>query len=197
MEKLLIDALELNGLNHNQANVYIQSFEVSNLIQLRTMTNLPLVQLIDSPDKQPYDLTLKNDTRLYPDLLVPSELAEISKYANYVAVHKNYIVPRTTSNRLGTPTTLIQDANVAGLGVHIWTVMLISKKQMRPENMYLPNDFKSPSGIDYDYGDAVEEIKVFLKLGVDGFFTDAPDFGKKAIREMADLKTDLLRLDEY
>jgi glycerophosphoryl diester phosphodiesterase len=118
----LIQVLENNGMNHKHANVYIQSFEISNLIQLRQMTDLPIVQLIDDPDKQPFDLTLKNDSRMYPDLLVPSELAEIAKYADYVGVHKNYVIPRTTSNELGSPTNFINDANTAGLGVHIWTV---------------------------------------------------------------------------
>jgi glycerophosphoryl diester phosphodiesterase len=55
---------------------------------------------------------------------------------------------------------------------------------MRPENLYLPNSLKSSPGLESDHGNATEEIKQYLRLGIDGFFTDAPDHGRRAINEM-------------
>jgi glycerophosphoryl diester phosphodiesterase len=71
---------------------------------------------------------------------------------------------------------------------------------MRPENLYLPNSLKSPFGLESDHGDSTEEIKRFLRLGIDGFFTDAPDYGRRAIKEMQEeehhIETVLLNLDD-
>ena len=74
--------------------------------------------------------------------------------------------------KLGTPTTFVADAHAAGLIVHGWT--------FRAENSFLPNDFDAgadPAAL----GDLTAHIHAFLKLGMDGFFTDQPFLGRKAI----------------
>jgi Glycerophosphoryl diester phosphodiesterase family. len=75
------------------------------------------------------------------------------------------------SGRLGTPTSLVQDAHAAGLIVHGWT--------FRAENIFLPNEFDS-SANPADLGDMAGQVKAFLSLGMDGFFTDHPFLGKQA-----------------
>jgi glycerophosphoryl diester phosphodiesterase len=65
---------------------------------------------------------------------------------------------------LGAPTTLIQDAHQAGLLVHLYT--------LRNESFFLSADYK---------GDPGAEVRKFVDLGVDGFFTDFPKTGTSVI----------------
>lgn len=76
------------------------------------------------------------------------------------------------AGRLGTPTTLVKDAHAAGLIVHGWT--------FRAENSFLPNEFDSsddPAAI----GNLAGQIDAFLKLGMDGLFSDQSFLARKAI----------------
>ena len=170
MEEPLVALLHKHGYNGKHAPVYIQSFEVGNLKDLRKMTRLPLVQLLNASG-QPYDFALKGDPRTYADLAKPEGLAEIATYADGIGVHKNLIFPRDGSNAIGTPTPLVQDAHARGLIVHGWT--------FRAENTFLPANYQS-SNDPAAFGDLAGEIKAFLEAGMDGFFTDHPDIGVRA-----------------
>lgn len=78
---------------------------------------------------------------------------------------------------VGTPTTLVADAHARGLIVHGWT--------FRAENTFLPADFDS-SADPNALGDLAGEVKRFLELGMDGFFTDQPDIGVRARDEFVE-----------
>jgi glycerophosphoryl diester phosphodiesterase len=172
MERPLVKVLEKYGYRGRKAPVIIQSFEVANLKQLRRMTDVPIAQLLNASGR-PWDFTVRGDARTYADLAKPAGLAEIATYATGVGVNKDLMIPRT-SNNLGTPTTLVDDAHAAGLVVHGWT--------FRAENAFLPNDFRV--GTDPNaFGDLKGEIQRFLALGMDGFFTDQPDIGVRARNE--------------
>ncbi|MEI1377819.1 glycerophosphodiester phosphodiesterase family protein [Nostoc sp. UHCC 0926] len=94
----------------------------------------------------------------YADLATASGLREIAKYAQAVGIHKNLLVPRDSSGKLRSPTSLVTDAHTAGLLVHVWT--------FRNEDCFLPLDFQgNPQG----------EYELFFSLGVDGVFSDYPD----------------------
>ena len=54
LEEPLAAVLHANGYRGRRAPVVIQSFEVSNLRELATMTEVPLVQLLNGSGK-PYD----------------------------------------------------------------------------------------------------------------------------------------------
>lgn len=165
MEEVLVRALHAHGYRGAGAPVYIQSFEVGNLKELRAMTELPLLQLVN--DGKPYDFVLCHDARSYVDLITPAGLAEIAGYANGLGADKNLIIPRS-QGRLGAATRLVEDAHAAGLVVHGWT--------FRAENVFLPSDLQrgsDPAG----RGDLVAELRAFLATGMDGFFTDQPDLG--------------------
>lgn len=162
MESLLLDALERWDYAGPDAPVFIQSFEVGNLRELRARTHLPLVQLVEAQG-QPFDFKLKGDTRLYADMMKPEGLEAVAKYADAIGVNKLLIIPRKDDNTLGEPTTLVQDAHAQGLRVHGWT--------FRAEPHFLP------AGTD-----AVTEIHTYLRTGMDGFFTDQPDVGLRATR---------------
>jgi glycerophosphoryl diester phosphodiesterase len=169
LEEPLVRTLHQHGYRGPHARVFIQSFEVANLKQLRQITQLPLVQLIDASGR-PYDFTAAADARLYADLTTREGLAEIARYADGVGVHKGLIIPRTADEQLAAPTTLIEDAHSAALLVHAWT--------FRRENTFLPADFRSgaPSHPNFGMltGDLRAECRRFFELGLDGLFCDNP-----------------------
>ncbi|HET9228353.1 MAG TPA: glycerophosphodiester phosphodiesterase [Thermoanaerobaculia bacterium] len=148
LEEPMVEALHSAGLRA----VFLQSFEIGNLKLLKTMTDLPTIQLLDAGGK-PWDLD-----RTYQDMATPEGLAEIATYADGIGPNKRLIVPAGADGRLRSPTSLVEDAHRAGLQVHPWT--------FRSDAVFLAPDYE---------GDPVREIDQFLSLGVDGLFTDFPD----------------------
>jgi glycerophosphoryl diester phosphodiesterase len=167
MEELLVAALARWDFAGPDAPVFLQSFEVGNLKALRSMTDLPIVQLVEASG-QPYDFTASADPRSYADLMTPVGLAEIARYAQVIGVDKTLIIPRNADDSLARPTTLVADAHAQGLKVHGWT--------FRAENVFLPRKFRSSSAR-ARRGNLAAELAIYLATGMDGFFTDQPDLG--------------------
>ncbi|HUS22306.1 MAG TPA: glycerophosphodiester phosphodiesterase family protein [Aeromicrobium sp.] len=113
LNDLLIDALERNGLNAEDAPVIVQSFESGNLRDFNARSPLFLVRLI-SP-KQRDEL---------------NHLDDIASFADAIGPHKDLVIPRDKSGRLDAPTDVVDRSHAAGLDVHIWT--------MRDEPKFLP-----------------------------------------------------------
>jgi glycerophosphoryl diester phosphodiesterase len=178
-EDKLLATLHAAYGNTAAAPVFIQSFEVSNLQYLRTRTGIRLVQLIDADDvnndgsmslvapyHKPYDFVVKNDPRSFADLLTPAGLDFVKTYANAVGPWKPYLVKTVNDGveRTGDATLTINDRRVdgstgvveaahqRGLLVHTWTFR---------------ND---ASG--YGFKDPQAEMEYYMRLGVDGVFTD-------------------------
>lgn len=153
--------------------VFIQSFEVDNLKELDTMTDLPLVQLLWIVG-QPYDQEQAGTTLTYDDMATPAGLADIAQYADGVGPEKYYyVIPRDADDEIHieNATSFVDDAHAESLMVHPFT--------FRAENRYLPANYQvgdDPNGI----GDLAGEIGVFIQAGIDGYFTDQPDFGTQA-----------------
>lgn len=183
LEKRLVDTLVNNGYKGKDAAVYIQSFEVANLKEIRGMSQFRIVQLIDNPNNAPvngvprnapYDFIASGSKLTYGDMVKPAGLKDIATYADVVAPYKEVIIPRTSANELGAPTSLVADARAAGLKVHTWT--------LRPENPFLPVSMRAPDVNSLTQrGDSVAEITAYLKAGIDGFFTDDPAVGRAAV----------------
>src|SRR5581483_8011154 len=172
MDRPLLATLKRHGYEGAKAPVCIQSFEVGNLRRLRRKTRLPMVQLIEAGGA-PFDFVASGDGRTYADLVTPAGLAEIATYANAIGPNKSLVIPRDAAGALGAPTTLVRDAHAAGLGVHPWT--------FRAENHFLPSPLRSRGGEPTELGDLVSELRAFLATGIDGFFTDHPDVGARAV----------------
>lgn len=192
LEEPLVETLKKNNFT-DPSRVFIQSFEVSNLKELNQKIDVPLVQLLDATDvaldgtlieKQPYDFVISGDSRTYGDLRTPEGLKEIATYADGIGPWKRMIVSvkgvdadgdgkaddvngdgvvNDADKNILPPTTLVQDAHTAGLLVHPYT--------FRNENMYLAADYQGKPEL---------EFLQFIKLGVDGYFTDFPGTGYKA-----------------
>ncbi|TSE19474.1 Glycerophosphodiester phosphodiesterase [Tepidimonas alkaliphilus] len=187
-EDKLLAVLHAAYGNSQSAPVFIQSFEVGNLQYLRTKTQMKLVQLIDADDvnddgsiklappyHKPYDFVVKGDPRTFADLLKPEGLALIKTYADGVGPWKPYLVRtvqdgvdrngdgKVTINdrRVVGSTGVIEAAHAQGLFVHTWTFR---------------ND---ASG--YGFSDPKAEMQYYMRLGVDGVFTDFPATGVAAV----------------
>jgi len=160
LEEPLVAKLAGNGLDSPEAPVLIQSFEVGNLVKLSRLTGVRLIQLLDSVGA-PFD-----GAPSYADLASPAGLSSIAEYAYGIGADKDLLVPRGVSDELLPAGPVVDDAHEAGLAVHAWT--------FRAENRFLPEDFRI--GTDPDArGDFVSEYELFLRLGIDGLFTDHPD----------------------
>ncbi len=168
LEKPLVEILHKNGFTGKSAPVFIQSFEVANLKELRMMTDVPLIQLISAIGK-PYDWELSGSKQTYNDMRTPQGLAEIATYAQGIGPEKSLVIARGEGNTTGKPTTLVADAHNVGLKVHPWT--------FRSENVHLPSNLrKGELGPEYarSKGDYIAEYTLYFAQGVDGVFTDFP-----------------------
>lgn len=174
LEPRLLEILQRNRLNRPEAPVFVQSFEATNLKQLREAglrTNA--VQLL-SASGAPFDTTAAGSGPTYADLSTPDGLRGIANYAQGIGPEKLQVIPRKADGTLSSPTTLVADAHHAGLVVHPYT--------FRAENNFLPVDYQT-STVPTDYGRAIDEQTTYLQAGIDGLFTDHPDIGVVARAE--------------
>ncbi|WP_205708568.1 glycerophosphodiester phosphodiesterase family protein [Kineococcus siccus] len=172
MEEKVVEALEEAGLNHRGSVATVQSFELTNLRELRTRYGLRAdTVFLTSATGAPADLVAAGDPRQYADLLTPASLKRISRYVDVLGPSLDQVVPRNTDGTLGTPSRLVADAHRAGLEVVPYT--------LRPENSFLPVDYRT--GTDpAAYGRVLDLAVVYYATGIDGIFTDSPDIGVAA-----------------
>lgn len=178
-EDKLLTTLHAAYGNVANAPVFIQSFEVSNLQYLNTKTNIKLVQLIDADDvkddgsvslvapyHKPYDFVVNNDSRSFADLLTASGLDFIKTYADAVGPWKPYLVKTVNDGveRTGDSTLTINDRRVDGsTGV----IEMAHQKGLMVHTWTFRDD---ASG--YGFKDPKAEMQYYMRLGVDGVFTD-------------------------
>lgn len=182
--RLLVDEL-VKAKFTERGRVYIQSFEVANLIELereimpRAGVDFPLMQLFgdlsasggDAAFATPYDLRwnaahggdfaalypgLATRPSRYADLATPDALAWMRKtYATGVAPWKDDLLRHDAMH------PIVAAAKAQKLRVHAYT--------LRAEANYRTR------GLAFD-----AEVRALLDAGVDGFFTDNPDQGVAA-----------------
>ena len=181
LEPRLVEVLAANGYRGRDAAVFIQSFEVGNLKELRALAGYRLVQLVSMPSEAPYDALAAGSGLTYADMITPHGLREIARYADVVAPYKTIVIPRDAAGGLASPTRFVQDARAAGLAVHVWT--------MRPENPFLPPTLRAaPADSPSQRGAAAIEIRAYLEAGVDAVFTDDPATGRTAVDAIREQK---------
>jgi glycerophosphoryl diester phosphodiesterase len=184
LEQRLVQVLAMAGWNRRDAPVFIQSFEQSNLMELRNLTPIRLIQLVDANDvnpdgsldftapfDRPYDWTASGNPRLlkrtFGFFVTDAGLREIKTYADGIGPWKRYIVsstaaglpgPGEASRKLLPAGDLVERAHKVGLLVHTWT--------FRNEQKRLVSDYE---------GNPVNEYLQFYRLGIDGVFSDFAD----------------------
>ena len=157
--------LRANGYRRASDLAIIQSFEVSNLQALDRMTDVRLAQLI-SGSGRPFDFTLSGNPRTYADMVTPTGLRDIARYADGIGATKQLVVPVLPDGTLGDPTSLVPDAHRQRLEVHIWT--------MRNENSFVPPALRT-SADPVQRGLVEQEWAAYWAAGIDGAFSDNPD----------------------
>ncbi|MBK6720381.1 MAG: glycerophosphodiester phosphodiesterase [Sphingomonadales bacterium] len=163
----LLAALEGAGYTRKDDPVFIQSFEVGNLIALSSRTSLRLIQLVDA-DGGPAD----RPETTYAEILADEGLKSVARYAAGIGPAKDLIIRRTLLGALDGSTGLVPRCHAAGLEVHPWT--------FRAENFFLPLGLRN--GINpRSTGDLAEEIRLFLAEGIDGLFCDFPGIARAVI----------------
>jgi glycerophosphoryl diester phosphodiesterase len=196
LEERLVRALRAAGWDHRDAPVIIQSFEQGNLQELRRMTKVRLVQLVDANDvkpdgtldftapfDRPYDWTVSGDPRLlartFGFFVTDEGLREISTYADGIGPWKRYIV--STKAIVLNPDGTAGDANGDGVvneaDLELLPAtdlirrahangLLVHTWTFRNELRRLPSNYR---------GNPVNEYLQFYQLGVDGVFSDFAD----------------------
>ena len=178
MEPVLLEILHEAGYTTKDAPIFLQSFEVSNLKWMRQRTELPLVQLLWL-DEKPVDVMLAGGDLTYGHMATAEGLKEIAQYADGVGPAKFMLFEISMMDLMGgeadlmtaEPNSFVHDAHAAGLQVHPYT--------FRAENAFLPPSLRSSDREELS-GLLEDEILMFMRLGVDGLFTDNPDIGIKA-----------------
>jgi glycerophosphoryl diester phosphodiesterase len=153
----MVDLLlrELRTLGITAADpVFIQSFEVGPLQRLKQRSDFKLVQLV-APIEGPAD----EPAMRYTEMVTPTGLAEVAKYADAVGAHIAMILGPD-----GAPTSLVTDAEAAGLAVHAWTV--------RPENEFLPPSLRTGDDPKGRVCGDVQLAAMLKSAGVAGVFSD-------------------------
>ena len=172
MEAQVVKETAKFGLNHSKAPMWVQSFELTNLLELKSKHGYKAnTTFLTTAKGGPADLAAKGDKRTYADLLTNESLKKLASgrtALDGLGPEKAQIIPRNADGTLGTPTDLVDRAHKAGLEVIPWT--------FRNENSFLPVDYRVGTD-EGDHGRAIDEIVVYLKTGIDGFFTDQPDTG--------------------
>ncbi|HWI86208.1 MAG TPA: glycerophosphodiester phosphodiesterase [Sphingomonas sp.] len=171
----------LATLSHDLARrcpIEIQSFEIANLRYLRNKLGRPahvrLMQLVEPGAGRPADVVTTGAGPIYAEMITPDGLAEVARYADVIAPPIRAIIPLGADGTLGQPTRLVADAHKAGLLVHIWT--------FRPENYFLAADFREGTDPAFrNEAGSIREIQAYVRAGIDGFFTDDPGLGRRAL----------------
>lgn len=178
LEQRLLDRIDASAYLQT-APLIIQSFEVSNLKWLRPriagQANIELLQLTMPIDVRPPDLFRRGEGPTYNEMHAPRGLAELATYADWLSPWNVALLGRDKDeNLLDTPTGLTENAHQAGLKVSTWT--------FRPENYFLPRQMRSEAGDGARNVDgSIAEIRRYLALGIDSFFTDDPAIGRMAV----------------
>ncbi|MFJ5636235.1 glycerophosphodiester phosphodiesterase [Streptomyces goshikiensis] len=168
LEEPLARLLRRYGRDGRGAAVFLQSFEPSSIQRLSRLVSAPRVVLLSAANTRPWDFEVAKDPRTVADLVRPEGLKWIASFAQGIGPTLDLIVPRDADGRLGTPTTLVEDAHARSLVLHPYTA--------RNENTFLPAEYRK--GTDpAAYGDAFGAFRRYFELGIDGIFTDNPDTG--------------------
>lgn len=220
LEAALISALNAAGWTRKTDPVFIQSFEIANLKQLRSLTGLRLVQLLScydndlatgscsyiplDADSAPGDWIAVNDRRTYADMITPAGLADIAKYADGIGPWKRQFigVKALSFGADGKPADFNGDGSVDEAdGVTIKNSNLVADAHAAGLFVH-PYTFRTDRVFARDYAgggkgnaSAVNaEYRQMWSLGVDGLFSD---FSDDAVKSRAMFATDQVEVVEY
>jgi len=171
VEPPMLAALRQAGLDSATAPVLVQSFELSNLLALRTASGMkaPTVFLLNGRGAPAS--TVEGGPSDYKGFTTAAGLAFLKGKVDAIGPEKSLVIPESGDDAPDPPSDLVRNAHADGLLVVPFT--------FRTENQFLASDYRV--GTDPDaLGRAEEEQKAFLAAGVDGLFSDEPDVTARA-----------------
>ena len=196
LEGPLVRILKAAGWDHRDAPVFIQSFEQSNLKELRKMTRIRLVQLIDANDvnpdgtldytapfDRPFDWTASKDPKLlartFGFLVTEEGLREVASYADGIGPWKRYIVSTAAVdlNHDGTVGDENGDGNIDEADRALLSPTDVVRRAHAHGLLVHTWTFRNEARrLAANYGgNPVNEYLQFYQLGVDGVFADFAD----------------------
>lgn len=156
--------VQRHGLNRKSAPVWVQSFELTALKELRGHGYRGRSTFLTTAGGGPYDLRAEGTT--YAELTTAESMQGLAEWIDGFGPSKQQIIPWRADGALGEPTGFVADAHAAGLEVTPWT--------FRAENTFLPIDYRiadDPAA----HGRIVDELVAHFEAGIDGAFCDQPD----------------------
>ncbi|GAB9471429.1 Glycerophosphoryl diester phosphodiesterase [Globisporangium polare] len=181
IEEKMLATLEAAGWNHKDAPVYVQSFEMNNLKEIRKVSTIKIVQLVDNP-VPPYDWVVSGRNGTSYDVISKKGLDEVMTYADVISPWKRDLIEarpiKVDASGAAVDVdgdgqvddsdyytyinnTVIADAHARGLKVHSYT--------FRDEAHRLAANYSK---------DPIAEYLDFFDHGLDGLFSDN---GKTAV----------------
>lgn len=157
LEPALAKELKKVGWDKTDSPVFVQSFELSSLKEMRKLAPVRLVFLIADPWERPFDHVKSGDKRTYLDLLKPESLKAEKSLLYGIGLHKLVALPQEDAIKAGAPKDPIKGIQALGFKVHVYT--------FRSDQGFLPKEYA---------GDPRKEYERFYKAGVDGVFSDFP-----------------------
>ena len=201
LEDALMHVINIRGLNHRDAPIFVQSFEPSSLQYMRSVgSNVRQIQLIDAYDvdfttgrmiygtdpahlvySQPTDWKLEGRTELFDSMLTPKGLAKIRRYADGIGPWKPMVVPvKCKLDAAGNCMDLDGNDTFDGYPDAIQQAPTSLVADAHRAGLFVHEyTFRSERGfynVPFDAkGDPVKEYLTHYRIGVDGVFTDAAD----------------------
>jgi glycerophosphoryl diester phosphodiesterase len=220
LEAPLVATLNAAGWTKKTDPVFIQSFEIANLKQLRTLTGVRLVQLLScydndlatgkcdyiplDADSAPGDWIAAKDRRTYADMITPAGLADIARYADGIGPWKRQFIG-VKALAMGIDGKAV-DFNGDGVvneadGATVVSEPLVDNAHKAGLFVH-PYTFRTDRVFARDYagggkGNAAAvaaEYRQMWALGVDGLFTNFPNDAVAARQLYAD---DMAEAIEY
>ncbi|CAM2798268.1 glycerophosphodiester phosphodiesterase [Flavobacterium frigoris] len=199
----LLEELTAAGWNNQEAPVFVQSFEVTNLQYIRSKSTVKTIQLLSCydaalngdliftvpegefiSDGMPYDWYLKGDKRDFGFFRTAAGLDFAKTYATGISPWKPFIIPYKgmDADKDGKADDVNKDGKVDDADkTALSPTNLISEAHKRGLQVHTYTFRNESHRLLSDYNnDPILEYQAFYKLGIDGVFSDFTDTAVKA-----------------
>jgi glycerophosphoryl diester phosphodiesterase len=171
LEPPMLAALRKADLDSATAPVLVQSFELSNLVALRTTSGMKAPTVFLLAGRGAPASSVAGGPKDYKGFTTAQGLGFLKDKVNAIGPEKSLVIPPSGDAAPDQPSDLLRNAHANGLLVVPFT--------FRIENQFLGEDYQVGSDPDAP-GRAEDEQKAFIAAGVDGLFTDEPDVTVRA-----------------
>ena len=168
VEELMVNVLNENGFNDSKSHCFIQSFEKKSLKNVKAITNLKRIYLLWEDEQHLRDLDSGGRLLKNQEMWRVALDWGINENIDGFGLDKNFILSTNESNYISNSYSyMVDDAKEHGMLVHVYTFA-------HDKEDSLPWNFGKDPYLEYTY---------YLKVGIDGFFTDFPAIANRFLGE--------------